>query len=36
MGVLGDEEDDMVHEGEDLSWTTAADAMGVNEPLYAT
>ena len=36
MGVLEDEEDDIVHEGEDLSWTTVADAMGVNEPLYAT
>ena len=36
MGVLEDEEDDMVHEGEDLSWNTAANAMRVNEPLYAT
>ena len=36
MGVLEDEEDDMVHEGEDLAWTTVADAMGVDEPLYAT
>ncbi|KAJ9557009.1 hypothetical protein OSB04_011623 [Centaurea solstitialis] len=36
MGVLEDEEDDMVHEGEDLTWTTVADAMGVDEPLYAT
>lgn len=35
MGVLEDE-DDLVHEGEDLSWTTAADAMGVNEPIHAT
>ncbi|KAJ9542777.1 hypothetical protein OSB04_029283 [Centaurea solstitialis] len=35
MGVLEDEEDDMVHEGEDLTWTTVADAMGVDEPLYA-
>ena len=36
MGVLEDEEDDMVHEGEDLAWTTVADAMGVDEPFYAT
>ncbi|KAJ9565872.1 hypothetical protein OSB04_001838 [Centaurea solstitialis] len=36
MGVLEDEEDDMVHEGEDLTWTTVADAMEVDEPLYAT
>ncbi|KAJ9544552.1 LOW QUALITY PROTEIN: hypothetical protein OSB04_024259 [Centaurea solstitialis] len=36
MGVLEDEEDDMVHEGEDLTWTTVEDAMGVDEPLYVT
>lgn len=36
MGVLEDEEDDLVHEGEDLSWNTVADAMGVDEPLHAT
>ncbi|KAJ9566139.1 LOW QUALITY PROTEIN: hypothetical protein OSB04_002105 [Centaurea solstitialis] len=36
MEILEDEEDDMVHEGEDLTWTTVADAMGVDEPLYVT
>lgn len=36
VGGMDDEEDELVFEGEDLTWGVAARAIGVDEPAYDT